>query len=291
VGVDRSRRNRPAPAGPPITPETLAPRALSARNPRVAHLGRLVRQRRARDEDGLFVIDGPVLLADAVRDGVLVDDVYLRPGALDDPAVAQAVAAAASDGARVWEVAGGLDGHVDPTTPHGVAAVAQRPGTTSPSGSRALHVVLVGVADPGNVGTLLRTAEAVGAHSIVIADGSADAWSPKVVRASAGSVWRIELDRGSAASALARLGAQGVQRVGAAGGVGVAPDRLDLSGPVALVLGSEAHGLPDEVAVAIDSWASLPMEGAVESLNVAVAGSVLAFEVVRQRAGATAVRP
>jgi TrmH family RNA methyltransferase len=144
----------------------------------------------------------------------------------------------------------------------------------------------VGVADPGNLGTLLRTAEAVGAVELVVGEGTADPWAPKVVRASAGSVWRVPLHHGPVDAVLADLGASGVRRVGTAGAGGVAPHRLDLTGPVALVLGSEAHGLPDEVADGIDSWASLPMEGAVESLNVAVAGSVLAFEVVRQRAEA-----
>jgi TrmH family RNA methyltransferase len=111
-----------------------------------------------------------------------------------------------------------------------------------------------------------------------------------VVRASAGSVWRVPLRSGPIDEVLADLGRAGVQRVGTAGSTGVAPHRLDLTGPVALVLGSEAHGLPDALSSDIDSWASLPMEGAVESLNVAVAGSVLAFEVVRQRAEA-AVAP
>lgn len=288
MGVDRTVRNRPPHVGVPVTPATLAPRPLSARNARVAHLGRLVRQRRARDADGVFLVDGPVLLAEALRDGVVVDDVFLAPGALDEPAVAEAAAAAASTCARVWEVAGGLGAHVEVATPHGVVAIAQRPSTTPPQGRAPLHIVLVGVADPGNVGTLLRTAEAVGATTVVCGDGTADPWSPKVVRASAGSVWRQEVEHEPAASALARLGQEGVTRVGAAGGVGERPEALDLTGPVALVLGSEAHGLPDVLVDSIDSWSSLPMEGSVESLNVAVAGSVLAFEVVRQRAGAEA---
>jgi TrmH family RNA methyltransferase len=144
------------------------------------------------------------------------------------------------------------------------------------------------VADPGNVGTLLRTAEAVGAASLVVGEGTADPWAPKVVRASAGSVWRVPLTSGPVDDALRVLAETGALRVGTSGDLGVAPHELDLTGPVALVLGSEAHGLPDAVADRIDVWASLPMEGAVESLNVAVAGSVLAFEAVRQRAVAGA---
>lgn len=262
---------------------------LSPRNARVAALGRLTRQRRAREADGLFVVDGPVLLADAVRDGVVVTDVFVDPAAADRPEVATAVGAATAAGARPWSVTGGLRPHVDVATPHGLAAVARRPAPAGDgdgdggAGTAALHVVLVGVADPGNVGTLLRTAEAVGASSLVVGEGTADPWAPKVVRASAGSVWRVPLRTDPVAEVLDELGGAGVLRVGAAGGVGVAPHELALDGPVALVLGSEAHGLPDDLAGSIDSWASLPMEGAVESLNVAVAGSVLAFEAVRQR--------
>lgn len=232
------------------------------------------------------MVDGPVLVGDAVRDGVVVEDVFVDPAAVDRPDVVAAVGAAVARGARAWSVTGGLRSQVDVATPHGLAAVARRPivAVDAARGSPALHVVLVGVADPGNVGTLLRTAEAVGAAGLVVGDGTADPWAPKVVRASAGSVWRVPLRHEPIDDVLAELGRAGVQRVGTAGVGGVAPHRLDLTGPVALVLGSEAHGLPATVAGAIDSWASLPMEGAVESLNVAVAGSVLAFEVVRQRA-------
>lgn len=283
MGADRTTRPRPADAAP----GSVAPEPLSARNARVARLGRLVRQRRARDADGVFVVDGPVLLAEAGRDGVAVDDVFLAPGAVDDPAVAAAVATVAAAGARTWEVAGGLGAHVEVATPHGVVAVARRPRVPPTGGGKAaLHVVLVGVADPGNVGTLLRTAEAVGAAGVVVAEATADPWAPKVVRASAGSVWRVPVVAAGAADALDRLGAAGVVRVGTSGAGGVRPEALDLTGPVALVLGSEAHGLAPELHAHIDSWASLPMEGSVESLNVAVAGSVLAFEAVRQRAAA-----
>lgn len=267
--------------------------ALSPRNARVVRLGRLARQRRLRTVEGVFVLDGPTLLTDAVRAGLVVEEVFVEPGADERPEVAAAVAAAVEVGADAWLLTGGLRGHVEPTTPNGVAAVARIPTPAPPDLGPAegddapLHLVLVGVADPGNVGTLLRTAEAVGASSVVLTDGSVDPWAPKVVRASAGSVLRVPVRTGEARVELEGLAAHGVRRVGTAGTRGRAPDQLDLTEPVALVLGSEAHGLGDSLADAIDAWASLPMAGEVESLNVAVAGSVLAFEVVRQRAVAS----
>lgn len=265
--------SRPRPSTPPL---------LSARNPRVAELGRLSRQRRAREAAGRFVVDGPVLLGEALDAGVEVDAVYAEADALDRPEVAAALAAAEAAGAEVWAVAGGLARHLDVSSPHGLAAVARVPATGEGGGNPTLHVVLVGVTDPGNAGTLLRTAEAVGA-GVALTDGSVDPWAPKVVRASAGSVLRVPLRRGPALEVLAALADDGVALVGTRADGGAAPEALDLAGPTALVLGSEAHGLPAEVEAVVGTWATLPMQGRVESLNVAVAGSVLAFEAVRQR--------
>ncbi len=261
---------------------------LAPRNRRVADLARLSRRRREREAQGRFVLDGPVLVADAVRAGLAVDDVFVDPEALDRPEVVAVVAAAAAIGAGTWAVEGGLRGHVDPRTPNGVAAVARIPDAparrdVAEGDGPALHVVLVAVADPGNVGTLLRTAEAVGATSVVLSDGSVDPWSPKVVRASAGSVLRVPVRSAPADAVLADLAAAGVRRVGTSAARGTLPQALDLSGSVALVLGSEAHGLPADVTLDIDAWVTLAMAGEVESLNVAVAGSVLAYEIVRQR--------
>lgn len=269
--------------------------SLSPRNARVVRLGRLARLRQVRADEGRFVLDGPTLLADAVRAGLEVEEVFVEPGADERPEVAAALMAAVDAGADAWSLTGGLRGHVEPTTPNGMAAVARIPRAAEPGGASdgaALHLVLVGVSDPGNIGTLLRTAEAVGATSVVLTDGSVDPWAPKVVRASAGSVLRVPVRTGEARAELDELAGQRVRRVGTARVGGRAPDQIPLAGPVALVLGSEAHGLDDSLADAIDQWATLPMVGEVESLNVAVAGSVLAFEAVRQRAaGAGATDP
>jgi len=259
---------------------------LAPRNPRVVRLGRLSRERKVRRAEGRFVIDGPTLLADALAAGVEVEECFVEPGALDREPVASAVAAATAAGARVDEVRGGLGGHLDVATPNGVAAVAVVPEVSATSTGPALDLVLIGVADPGNAGTLLRTAEAVGARSVVLTDGSVDPFSPKVVRASAGSVMRMAVSSGAPAAVLARLGDEGVLRVGTRGSDGLPPEAVDLTGPVALVLGNEAHGLPADVEAMVEAWTALPMVGAVESLNVAVAGSVLAFEVARQRRSA-----
>ena len=151
-----------------------------------------------------------------------------------------------------------------------------------------LALVLVGVSDPGNAGTLLRSAEASGAGAVVFCDGSVDPFGPKCVRSSAGSVLRLAVARdGDSADALAACAAYGRRTVGTVVRVGTPYDTVDLRGPVALVLGNEAHGLPPGVADAVDEAVTIPMAGRAESLNVAMAGTVLCFEALRQRRAAT----
>jgi RNA methyltransferase, TrmH family len=178
-------------------------------------------------------------------------------------------------------------------TPHGVAALARMaeraPGDVL-GAAGPLALVLVGVSDPGNAGTLLRSAEASGAGFVAFCDGSVDPFGPKCVRSSAGSVLRLAVVRdGDSADALAACAEHGRRTVGTVVRAGTPYDTLDLRGPVALVLGNEAHGLPPGVAAAVDEAVTIPMAGRAESLNVAMAGTILCFEALRQRrAGATA---
>jgi len=144
-------------------------------------------------------------------------------------------------------------------------------------------VVLVDVADPGNLGTIVRTAEAAGADAVVVC-GGVDVFGPKCVRASAGSLFFMPIVRSAAARpVLDELGAAGVRRLATSSRAVTAYDAVDLRGPVAVVLGSEAHGLADEVLTAVDETISIPIAGQSESLNVAGAAAVLCFEVARQR--------
>jgi TrmH family RNA methyltransferase len=142
----------------------------------------------------------------------------------------------------------------------------------------------VGVQDPGNVGALLRTAEAAGASGAYVTAGSADAFSWKALRGSMGSAFRLPHVRvRAAAPVIERLRAAGVRLVGTGKDAPVAHDRADWSGAVALFLGSEGSGLPAEVQDALDARVAIPMASGVDSLNVAVAAGVLLFEAARQR--------
>jgi TrmH family RNA methyltransferase len=176
---------------------------------------------------------------------------------------------------------------VDTVTPRAVAAVARFDDVAAAEAARAagpLALVLVGVADPGNAGTLLRSAEAAGAGAVLFCDGSVDPYGPKCVRSSAGSVFRLAVARDlAAAEALAAVKDAGARTVATVARGAQPYDAVDLVRPVALVLGSEAHGLPAGLAAAVDTAVTIPMQGSTESLNVGMAGTILCFESLRQR--------
>lgn len=234
------------------------------------------------------MIDGPTLLREALAAGVQIDEVFATTAA-DADVVALATAA----GAIVHEVAPEvLARSVDTVTPQGLAAIAARvevpiDEAVAVSAAGPIALVLVDVADPGNGGTLLRAAEAAGAAAVLFCGSSVDPSNAKCVRASAGALFHLPVaSGGDAVGVLEGLRTQGVRTVATVLHDGTPYDAVDLRGPVAIVLGSEAHGLPAAVMGAVDDRVTIPMEGRSESLNVAMAGSVLCFESLRQRRGA-----
>jgi TrmH family RNA methyltransferase len=152
-------------------------------------------------------------------------------------------------------------------------------------------VVCADVRDPGNAGTVLRSAEAAGADGVVCADGSVDIYNPKTVRASAGSVFHVPIVAGGdSVSVVNQFGEWGITTIGAFAHDGADPADIDLTKRIALVLGNEANGLPSAVGDAVQSRVTIPLQGRAESLNVGMAAAVLVFEVARQRRRA-GVRP
>lgn len=257
------------------------PPALSARNPKVQRLRRLARGRRDRAAERAFVIEGATLVAEAIGAHVLLEGLFAEPDA--DPALLRAAAAA---GIAVHHLDHGvLARTVTTATPQPVAAIAPWCDVDLEAVLDAdLALVLVGVADPGNAGALLRSAGAAGAGAVLFCDGSVDPFNPKCVRASAGSIFHVPVvSGGDPVQVLERLGAGGRRRLGTAARDGEPYDRVDLTAPFALVLGGEAHGLPPDVAAHVDGTVTVPMAGRTESLNVAMAGSVVCFEAARQR--------
>ena len=257
---------------------------LAFRHPKVQRLRRLVNQRRARLTERVFVVEGAKLLAEALAAGVRVESVYLAPGA-GDAAVDDAFAA----GARVHALAPGVLERVAGTvTPQPVMAVVPFVDVDLGAlGTATLLLVCVDLRDPGNAGTVLRSAEAAGAGGVVFCEGSVDPFNPKTVRASAGSVFHVPVVvGGQPLEVLQEMARWGVRRLATTARAGADHTEVDLTGPVAFVLGNEANGLPAEVLDAADELVSIRMAGRGESLNVGMAAAVVCFEALRQRRAA-----
>ncbi len=208
------------------------------------------------------------------------------------PGAAQAAAAAWERGLRVHDLADGVLERVAGTvSPQPVLAIVRTGdvelGALAPPAVDPRPVVVCAdVRDPGNLGTVLRSAEAAGAAGVVCCDGTVDAYNPKCVRASAGALFHVPLVVGGAPLAVVDgLRAVGRCCLGAAARRGVPFTDQDLSGS-ALVIGNESNGLPAELEEHLDGLVHIPMEGRAESLNVGMASTVLCFEAARQRRAA-----
>ncbi len=255
-------------------------------------------------------VEGPKLVEDALRSGLQAEALLVSEAGEAD---LERILRAASESeagiprSRVLRTTDKLFASVAGTeTPQGVAALFRQPewqfddvvrGAAAADGAlrgdAALVVVMAAVQDPGNIGTIIRSAEAFGATGAVSTRGSADPWSPKALRASAGSALRFPVLRGMAIPVLlAQLRVAGVKIVAASShsaalGVSGSSAKADLREPVAIFIGNEGAGLPREVEHAADARISIPMSAAVESLNAGVAASVVLYEAARQRKGFT----
>jgi TrmH family RNA methyltransferase len=231
-------------------------------------------------------VEGPELLSVALDTGATVEAVYVAPEGRTNPGVAAVVDRAFTSGTRVFDLAPGVVERVaDTVHPQPLLAVVGfRPAPLAVARDRSMVMVLVDVRDPGNAGTMIRTADAAGVGAVICCDGSVDPTNPKTVRASAGSIFQVPVASGGAASDVVdQLRDWGFMAVGTTVRDGVDYARFDWRQRVALVFGNEASGLGDELLGRLDHRVSIPMVGRAESLNVGVSASVLCFEALRQR--------
>jgi len=195
-----------------------------------------------------------------------VDAQFVAPGAAPLPC-----------DAVVYELAPNVIERVASTeSPQPLLAVVQQRRTGLPA---EVDFVMAAdrLADPGNAGTIIRSAEAAGAQAVAFTPGSVDPYNPKVVRSSAGSLFRVPVVEAT----FDELRAAGLEVMATSSHRGTAYTEAVLVGPIAIVVGNEARGVPDDARV--DQWITIPHAGTTESLNVAMAATVLAFEVARQR--------
>ncbi len=249
-----------------------------------------------RDGESIGV-EGPKLVEEALRSGLEAEALLVSEAGEREAERILDAASASETGirqSRVLRTTNKLfEGVAGTDSPQGIAAlfrqrawgfddVLRGPGAMRESSP--LVIVLAAVQDPGNVGTILRSAEAFGATGAVAARGTADPWSPKALRASAGSALRLPVLRGMAIPVLlAQLKIAGVKIYAATSAPTGRTTEADLREPAAIFVGNESSGVPAEVERAADGLISIPMAAEVESLNAGVAASLVLYEAARQR--------
>jgi TrmH family RNA methyltransferase len=167
-------------------------------------------------------------------------------------------------------------------SPTGIIALIDIPQPSSVEPAGDFLVLLDRIQDPGNVGTIIRSAAAAGANAVLLCSGSADPWSPRALRAAMGATFAIEIRTGVALGVCAKR-FHG-QVVATAAQQGAAPHTVDLTGPIALLLGSEGEGLDKQLAASATLTVAIPLARGIESLSVGAAAAVIMFERVRQKA-------
>jgi TrmH family RNA methyltransferase len=255
----------------------------SASNPLLKRI-RALHQRSAREKSGLFLIEGAKLVNEAHARNVPVRDILVSQSFLKEGLGA----CHAANISQVAVVEDKLFRELSTTEhPEGIIAVAEIPRhrlSEVVRGKAPLVVVAVSIQDPGNLGTIIRTALAAGASGVVLTKGTVDPYNPKVVRAAAGSLYAMPI--------VGDLPVDDAIRTLKASGVSVYAldphaDRpywqTEMSGPVALALGSEGQGLPDAVLLQADCRVRVPMNSACESLNVSVSAGIVLYWAVQQR--------
>jgi RNA methyltransferase, TrmH family len=254
----------------------------SKTNPLVRRLRELVRGDRA---SGVLLIEGVRLTEEALDAGVTVVEAAVAPTLEKQDRGRELIERLTKKNVPMRrlhpDVLASLS---DVETSQGVLVIARLPegDPKKIGGKNALALVIAGVQNPGNVGSLLRTAEAAGATGAFVGDGTADPLSPKALRGAMGSAFRVPLAEASTMSAVESLRRAGVT-VWASTGKGQRYDAIDWRRPSAVVVGNEGTGVPDEIVHACSGRVTVPMAGNVESLNVAVAAGVILFEAARQR--------
>lgn len=260
------------------------------RSPRVRAVAKLTK-RSARQETGLFLLEGPQAAREALAyraDTVL--EMFATPTALERHADLRDLARDAGLDV-VFTTEAVLDAMADTVTPQGIVAVARQTPTSLRdvfADSPRLIAICEEVRDPGNLGTIIRAADAAGADAVILTGRTVDPYNPKVVRATTGSLFHLPIVVGVELPAvIERAHAAGIRVIAAdVGGGDFLASRSLLAEPTAWLFGNEARGLDDEALALVDASLRLPIYGSAESLNLATAASVCLYETAfAQRSG------
>lgn len=271
-------------------PQTSPAAIISAQNPRVKEWAQLL-ERKGRDKQGKFLLEGIHLVEEALASGYLPETVIysadragLLPAGLLSLAQERGVECVAVSEQVLAKCS-------DTETPQPVAAVmpklAQTPGglleASLPAG---LVVVIDGIQDPGNLGTIIRSADAVGATGVLIGRGTVDLYNPKTVRATMGSLFHLPIALGDLGEWLPQASQAGISVVSTRLEQAVSCYEYDFRKPTWFVIGNEGQGVSPAVRALATGHLTIPMQGRSESLNAAMAATVVLFEAMRQRMAA-----
>jgi TrmH family RNA methyltransferase len=264
------------------SPAESSPRRVESRqNARVKEL-RAGLSRSMKTVHNRIAVEGLHLVQEAVKSGLNLDTVFLQEG---HEGLLQQFPSGNAEVLILTEdvfLSATMTEH-----PQGVAALVEAPQFTvqtmfpTAPGPVPLLVIAGGLQDPGNLGTLVRSAEAFGATGMILLPGTVSLWNAKTLRASSGSAFRLPMLALTAEAAFATLRDHGVRIFAAVARDG--DSEADLRGPSALLVGNEGSGLPEAWIAQADARVTIPFTGAVESLNAAIAGSVLLYDAMRQR--------
>lgn len=262
-------------------------RITSAQNPKIKHLLALQEKSRLRREEGLFVVEGRRELEHCLAAGFQLDTLFLCPEICPDFAAARS-SAGKDRPARVFHLSKEL-----------YAKVAYREGTEGVIAEvrwkeRSLDELLTGkdsplimvmerVEKPGNLGAVLRSADAAGADGVILCDPLTDLYNPNLIRASIGAIFTVPVVACTSAEAIAWLKANNIRILTAQLQDSAPYYDVDMTCGTALVMGTEATGLTDAWRQAADAHILIPMLGRLDSLNVSVSAAILLYEAVRQR--------
>ena len=250
----------------------------SRANPRVKLINGLQTRRKVRQKNGLFVLEGDRLVREALACGQALNLLFVSSSASDE--AMDLVQQARDLGVSVEEVSDDVMQYCSATeTPPGILAVLNQLDLPVPADLN-MAVVADHFSTPGNLGTLLRSAAAAGAQVVFLTEGTVDAYNPKVVRGAMGAHFRLPIHSLSAHQIETRLA--GLSIWIAEAGPGIPYNQVNWTEPSAIVIGSEAYG-PQPALQKLGEHVAIPLAGGMESLNAAVAGSVILFEIQRQR--------
>lgn len=262
----------------------------SLQNPRIKHVVKL-RDRRPRERAGQFIIEGYRGIIRACKQNFPITELYICPDLFKGENEDALIELCVSLGAQIIQVPAHVFGKMAyRDKPEGLLAIAPqaRKGLSdlSAPGPQGLFVIAEGIEKPGNLGTMLRSADATGVDAILLCDKRTDLFNPNVVRASTGALFSVPVVEDSPEAIADWLETNGCTILAATPHADVRYDEVDLTGPVTVAMGAEQYGLTDFWMERADKKVRIPMMGMADSLNVATASTILLYEILRQRIAA-----